>query len=176
MNFHGRDARATQTSRSCRSFSICLGKISMRVNSSFALALLLSVFTWGAAQERQLPGMKMPAPSPSPSPAASPPTHSRAPAPGASPSPSGQMPGMQMPAPSPAASPSNTSGQMPGMKMPASEGDMGSLLVISDDGMGIRIGSEVGNVMRLGQMGSGTSWQPDSSPMYMIDKMSGKWL
>jgi hypothetical protein len=54
---------------------------------------------------------------------------------------------------------------------------MDPLLVMSDDGMGIRIGSaKSGNVMNLGQMGSGTSWQPDTSPMYMWDKISGKWL
>ncbi|HEX3229124.1 MAG TPA: hypothetical protein VHQ95_09185 [Pyrinomonadaceae bacterium] len=51
------------------------------------------------------------------------------------------------------------------------------LLVMSDAGMGIRIGSaKAGNVMNLGQMGSGTSWQPDTSPIYMLDKVSGAWL
>jgi hypothetical protein len=55
--------------------------------------------------------------------------------------------------------------------------NMDPLLVMSDAGMGIRIGSaKAGNVMNLGQMGSGTSWQPDTSPMYMLDKVSGAWL
>lgn len=55
--------------------------------------------------------------------------------------------------------------------------DVDALLVMSDDGMGIRIGSvKGGNVMNLGQMGSGTSWQPDTSPMNMMDKVSGEWL
>ena len=50
-------------------------------------------------------------------------------------------------------------------------------LVMSDDRMGVRIGSsQSGNVLNLGQMGSGTSWQPDTSPMNMMDKISGKWL
>jgi hypothetical protein len=30
--------------------------------------------------------------------------------------------------------------------------------------------------MMVGQMGSGTSWQPDSSPTYMMDKIAGNWL
>lgn len=62
--------------------------------------------------------------------------------------------------------------------MPANANDVGALLVMSEDGaMGVRVGSQkAGNVMNLGQMGSGTSWQPDSSPMYMIDKVTDKWL
>jgi hypothetical protein len=192
----GCDVRAIQR-RACHSFSINQGDFRfMRFKVSLALAGLLSVFVLAAAQETQMPGMKMPAPkpSPSPSPVASPHTHPQMPqmpSPGASPTPAGQMPGMKMPAPgasptpagqmpgmkmpAPGASP-NPSGQMPGMKMPTPEGNPDSLLVMSDDGMGVRVGSEGGNLMRLGQMGSGTSWQPDSSPMYMIDKLSGKWL
>jgi len=52
--------------------------------------------------------------------------------------------------------------------------DTGPLLVMSEDGMGIRVGA--GTVMDLGQMGSGTSWQPDSTPLYMLDKVAGQWL
>ena len=38
---------------------------------------------------------------------------------------------------------------------------MEPLLVMSGEAMGVRIGSAgSGNVMNLGQMGSGTSWQP----------------
>ena len=61
--------------------------------------------------------------------------------------------------------------------MPGDVANPDQLLVMSDAGMGIRIGSaKAGNVMNLGQMGSGTSWQPDTSPMYMMDKVSGAWL
>jgi len=61
--------------------------------------------------------------------------------------------------------------------MSGDKSNMDPLLIMSDAGMGIRIGSaKSGNVMNLGQMGSGTSWQPDTSPMYMWDKTSGKWL
>src|ERR1041384_5651713 len=106
---------------------------------------------------------EMPMPSASPSPQASPQQETN-------------MPGMNMPMPSasPSASPKR---QMPGMNMPGMNMNMGPLLVMSDAGMGVRIGPfESGNIMNLGQIGSGTSWQPDSSPMYMMDKISGNWL
>jgi hypothetical protein len=127
------------------------------VKVSLVLAGVLWLATLAAAQESQMPGMKMPAASPSPS---------------ASPSPmkSPHTPG------NPAASP-GPSPQMPGMQMSDDQTNMDALLVMSDDGMGIRIGSaKGGNVMHLGQMGSGTSWQPDMSPIYMMDKVSGEWL
>ena len=38
--------------------------------------------------------------------------------------------------------------------------DMGALMVMSGDDMSIRVGSSETNVMPMGQMGSGTSWQP----------------
>jgi hypothetical protein len=63
------------------------------------------------------------------------------------------------------------------MQMADDVANVNPLLVMSDAGMGIRIGSaKAGNVMNLGQMGSGTSWQPDTSPRYMLDKVSGAWL
>ena len=52
----------------------------------------------------------------------------------------------------------------------------GPLLVMSGNNMGVRIGASESNVINLGQMGSGTSWQPTTSPMYMMDKIAGKWL
>lgn len=64
---------------------------------------------------------------------------------------------------------------MPDMDMSETKTNL-SPLVVSEAGMGVRVGAETGNIMNLGQMGSGTSWQPDSSPMYMIDKISGRWL
>src|SRR5437667_1802155 len=67
---------------------------------------------------------------------------------------------------------------MPGMenKPGMSSMNMGPLMVMSDSGMGVRVGGSEANVMNLGQMGSGTSWQPTSSPMHMVDKIAGKWL
>ncbi len=120
-----------------------------------ALTGLLCAFVFATAQE--MPGMKMPSasprPTPSPSPMASPHTHGTMPMPAASPAP----------------------GSKADMDMTETKTNL-SPLVMSEGRMGVSVGAETGNVMNLGQMGSGTSWQPDSSPMYMLDKISGKWL
>jgi hypothetical protein len=147
--------------------------------------------------QMNMPGMQMPAASPS----ASPQTQMNMPGmqmPAASPSASPQtqmnMPGMQMPAaspnpqaspeqkmsmPMPAASPAPgaTSG-MKGMEGMPGMGSMniGPLLVMSGDEMGIRVGSSEKNIMSMGAMGSGTSWQPSSAPMHMHYKVAGEWL
>jgi hypothetical protein len=115
-----------------------------------------------------------------------------------SPSPSPQtqtnMPGMQMPTaspnpqaspekkmnmPMPTASPSpGAMGEMKGMESTSQMGSMnlGPLMVMSDNDMGIRVGSSDSNVMSMGAMGSGTSWQPSSGPMHMHHKVAGDWL
>lgn len=54
------------------------------------------------------------------------------------------------------------------------EGD--GLLVMSEEGMSIRVGSSARNLMSMGAMGSGTSWQPASGPMNMYHKVAGEWL
>jgi len=59
---------------------------------------------------------------------------------------------MPMPPAKPAASPTTS----PSPEMPAEETVM--------------------DLMPKGRMGSGTSWQPDSSPMFMVHKQSGEWL
>jgi hypothetical protein len=106
------------------------------------------------------PGMQMPATSPAPS--ASPEKmdpHMHMPAPGASPSPSVQ--GHQME-------------NMPGMGSEAMK--MGPLMVMSGNDIGIRVGSSDSNIMSMGAMGSGTTWQPSSAPMFMHHRQSGDWL
>jgi hypothetical protein len=50
------------------------------------------------------------------------------------------------------------------------------IFVMHDDQMFLRIGKNKSNLMPMGRMGSGTSWQPDSSPMPMLHKQSGEWL
>jgi hypothetical protein len=99
------------------------------------------------------------------------------------------MPGMQMPAaspspeqkmnmPMPMASPSpNAMGQMEGMQG-AQMGsiNMGPLMMMMGNDMGIRVGSSDTNLMSMGAMGSGTSWQPSSGPMHMHYKVAGDWL
>jgi hypothetical protein len=54
--------------------------------------------------------------------------------------------------------------------------NMGPLMVMSGDDMKIRVGASETNVMPMGQMGSGTSWQPASTRMNMLHKTSGDWL
>jgi hypothetical protein len=49
-------------------------------------------------------------------------------------------------------------------------------MVMSGNDIGIRVGSSDTNLMSMGAMGSGTSWQPASGPMHMIHKQSGDWL
>ena len=136
---------------------------------------------------QNMPGMAMPAASPSPVPQASPtPTHE-------------MHTGMPMgtPTPQPTASPAAGQGgmeNMPGMPhsghaqgaMPGLGGttdmagmgsmNMGPLMVMSANDMGIRVGASEHNIMSMGQMGSGTAWQPSSGPMYMRYKVAGDWL
>ncbi|HVF49525.1 MAG TPA: hypothetical protein VNA19_05535 [Pyrinomonadaceae bacterium] len=54
--------------------------------------------------------------------------------------------------------------------------DTGELMVVSGDDMGIRVGRSAGNLLPMGQMGSGTSWQPSATPMYMWHRRAGEWL
>jgi hypothetical protein len=150
-----------------------------------------------------MPGMQMASPSPSGSaqPSASPQTNMNMPgmqmpqaSPAASPQTHTHMPGMQMPSaspnpqasperkmdmnlPMPSASPSaSPGGQMPGMDMGGTSMNMGPLMVMMDNDMGIRVGLSDTNVMSMGAMGSGTSWQPSSGPMHMHYKVAGNWL
>jgi len=127
-------------------------------------------------EQMNMPGMNMRQTSPSPS--ASPQKmEMNMPMPSASPGASPQKMDMNMPMPMASPSP----GQMGGMKgmenMPGMGSmNMGPLMVMSGDEMGIRVGSSDTNVMWMGQMGSGTSWLPASTPMYMYHKQSGDWL
>ncbi len=50
------------------------------------------------------------------------------------------------------------------------------LLVVEDDRMFVRVGNSHSNLIPMGRMGSGTSWQPASSAMPMLHKMSDDWL
>ncbi|MFN2483017.1 MAG: hypothetical protein ABR554_16290 [Pyrinomonadaceae bacterium] len=57
-----------------------------------------------------------------------------------------------------------------------SESDVNELMVMRGDEMGIRVGASQNNFMSMGQMGSGTAWQPSSAQMNMIHKREGDWL
>ena len=125
--------------------------------------------------------MEMNMPMPSPSPGAAPKTQMNMPGmpmPMASPNPpASPQQKMDMNMPMPSASPSaSPMGQMPGMAMGGANTNTGSLMMMSGESMGVRVGGSEANVINLGQMGSGTSWQPTSSPMHMVDKIAGKWL
>lgn len=91
-----------------------------------------------------------------------------------------QHQGHQMPA-SPSASPTPAASPKPMMEeRPAAEAesmmDDSSLMVMDGSEMAIRVGRSRTNFMSMGRMGSGTSWQPNSTPMSMMHKQSGDWL
>jgi hypothetical protein len=54
--------------------------------------------------------------------------------------------------------------------------NIGPLMVMNGNDMGIRVGSSDTNLMSMGAMGTGTTWQPSSGPMHMHYKQSGDWL
>jgi hypothetical protein len=91
-----------------------------------------------------------------------------------------QHQGHQMPKPSATPTPASSPAPSPTQAMPATEEmhemDMGPLLMMRGEDMGIRIGSSDTNMISMGAIGSGTSWQPASSPMYMQHKTAGEWL
>jgi hypothetical protein len=126
-------------------------------------------------QMQNMPGMQMRQASPS----ASPKTQMNMPGmqmPSASPNPQGSPQqkmdkNMPMPSASPSASPM---GQMPGMG--GMNMNMGPLMVMNGNDVGIRVGSSETNIMSMGAMGSGTTWEPSSGPMHMHHKESGDWL
>src|SRR4030095_4210172 len=121
---------------------------------------------------------KAPTPTPSPSPTPSP-KHNM-----------DDMPGMPAatPSPSPTPSPKHNMDDMPGMpattpapgemKHPESAArmEMGPMLIMEGDRLWIKLGSNPKNSISMDQLGSGTSWQPASSPSYMAHKDAGGWL
>ncbi|HEX8745915.1 MAG TPA: hypothetical protein VF717_01880 [Pyrinomonadaceae bacterium] len=136
-----------------------------------------------------MPGMRMetnPQPAPSPArpvegtsaPAAPTPDAASSPQPVEQPKSStgheghdmGNMSGEQKPG-------SGTNDSMPGMNMKGmGRMDADSLMIMSGEDMDIRVGRSARNSIAMGQMGSGSSWQPATTPMYMWYKSSGKWL
>ena len=132
------------------------------------------------------PGMPMPTPAPTPSAEPLPHVHTpdpQKPVSSATPSASDQKtaPHVHTPAAvSPSTPPTDhqaaghDTAAMPGMEAGAM--NMGPLLIMNGNDMAIRVGASDTNVMSMGAMGSGTSLQPASAPMYMIHKQSGDWL
>ncbi|HEU4435646.1 MAG TPA: hypothetical protein VFR51_19835 [Pyrinomonadaceae bacterium] len=89
----------------------------------------------------------------------------------AKPAPAKPAPAKPAPSPEPSASPSSS---------PTEESMHGGmdhgLLVVEDDEMFVRVGDSHANLMPMGRMGSGTSWQPASSTMPMLHKEANDWL
>jgi hypothetical protein len=82
------------------------------------------------------------------------------------------------PAASPKSSPSPSASPAPENEMSAEETmhmDHG-LFVMHGDDMFIRVGEQENNLIPMGRMGSGTSWQAASTPMQMMHKQAGEWL
>src|SRR5256714_13267001 len=123
-----------------------------------------------------MPGMNMPASSPSP---------------GSSPQASPEQMNMSMPMASPSPAPTQNSaggmgnmqmgntgggatGNMSGMNMGGMNSmNMGPLMVVSENDMGIRVGSSQTNVIAMGQMGSGTALQASSRPIHIDRQVAG---
>jgi hypothetical protein len=149
-----------------------------------------------------MPGMNMGAPTPSPTPQPSPEpmnmpgmkmdTEAR-PQPSATPDQSGAQPDQKqngdgheghdmsnMNMPTDKTQSNEMRESMPGMNMKGmsgtGRGSADSLMVMSGEGMDIRVGRSGSNSFAMGQMGSGTSWQPSTTPMFMWFKAAGKWL
>src|SRR5205085_2191569 len=148
-----------------------------------------------AAHKHQPPAQASPTPTATPDmsnmPNMAQPTSTASPTPTASPTSEMNMHGeheMSMPSTSPAANTTATpsehnmhTGAMPGMNMEGgmtnmAEAGVHELMVMSGDEMAIRVGASAKNLMPMGQMGSGTSWQPASSPMNMYHKLAGDWV
>jgi hypothetical protein len=86
---------------------------------------------------------------------------------------------MNMGTPNDNAQPMDTSNEVPGMDMSGMKGmsmDPNSLMTMSGEQMKISIGPGTLNTLPMGQMGSGSSWQPGTTPMYMFTRVKGKWI
>ena len=163
-----------------RRLFLALGAVAILTLSSIVIAQQHDQHKMPDASKKAAEENATPSPSPSPS------AHDKhvMPMTEASPSPAPspvspekrmEMPHMDMPvaAPKPVVTDSPASHEMHGeMNME----NMGPLLVMNGAEMSIRVGSSDTNLISMPQMGSGTSWQPSSSPMYMYHKVSGGWL
>lgn len=148
-------------------------------------------------EQMNMQGMQMPSNSPQPS-------SSTTPKPPASPQMDMNMPGMNMPAQTPSTQPSTTPRQMnmPGMQMPqtattpgvtqtnpqATHEQMGGMGNMNMGGMNEK--SQPGEMTGMNMpgmvmdsngtitssSGSGTMWQPASTPMHMLHLQKGDWM
>jgi len=54
--------------------------------------------------------------------------------------------------------------------------EMGPVLMMHGEDMFVRVGDSETNLLPMGRMGSGTSWQPASTQMNMLHRQAGEWL
>lgn len=147
-------------------------------------------------REANMPGMQMPQAIPSPSPTHAPEkTEGNMPQPAPSPNVTQPAPGVQHKhdmggmnmGGSGNQQPAKSTDSMPGMDMGGmthpssgtgriSADDPRALMIMSGETMDIRVGASQRNSIAMGQMGSGTSWQPTTTPMYMWTRVADKWL
>jgi hypothetical protein len=154
--------------------AIIAGHRLMYSSRLITLVLLLLILALNAFAQHH--GHQMPSPVPSPTPVATP-----------TPSPANRQmhrhsPVMEVPDAStveseanrPATPSRSATGHMHGTDPGLVDTD--SLMVMNGDQMGIRVGSSATNVISMGALGSGTSWQPSSGPMHMHHRTKGDWL
>ncbi len=120
-----------------------------------------------AAQSQSVIAQHQGHPAPAPKPAATP---SASPSASASPQAASPQASPQAPAQAPAEPAESPAESGEPMHM-----DHG-VFVMHGDEMFIRVGQSESNLMPMGRMGSGTSWQPATTPMPMLHKQSGEWL
>jgi hypothetical protein len=135
------------------------------------LVLLISLGTSARAQHDQHSGHTTPAastPTPTPTPTPKPVATPAQPAVDHS-----QHTGHTMPA---AGGETTTGAHDAGDVTHVAEADVNELMVMSAEEMSVRVGASRSNFLSVGQMGSGTAWQPASSPLYMLHKRAGDWL
>jgi hypothetical protein len=124
--------------------------------------------------KKPVPTSPVVTPTPAPSPGQSTDTHGTHGRP-ASPAPSASPKQVDLKMPMPGDEPKSGIKSTGPVVMRATNPD--PLMVMSGSEMGVNVGAAGDkNVMWLGQMGSGTAWQPASTAMYMYDKMAGGWL
>ncbi|HEU4596847.1 MAG TPA: hypothetical protein VFS10_17050 [Pyrinomonadaceae bacterium] len=146
-----------------------------------ALVLSLALCFADAPAHAQHEGHTMPQPTPQPSPTPKPkeaaPPQTQSPSPTPTP-PDHSHHGHAAPTPTPAVTTDHSQHVGAGEVDHSAHGGAteGGLMVMEGERMGVRVGASASNFMPMGQMGSGTAWQPGSSPMYMWHKLSGEWL
>lgn len=148
-----------------------------------ALMLASSLFAFSSAASAQHEGHDMNKHAPQPTPTPTRPTVKETPSPSPAPSPAPSHARGEHDAHADDAEMttggmehSSHAGGMPGMNHAEMGGDAGGLMVMSGEGMGVRVGGSKTNLMPMGQMGSGTAWQPASTPTYMWHRTKGDWL